>query len=88
MVTVRILPQQKRHVWQVLAYKYNCEDGRTLPDLPPPPTRTFISQQAATYYIGRRVLRGLKMVQSDASGTDVLCHVKVLPRSETPMSST
>ena len=35
MVTVRILPQQKRHVWQVLAYKYNCEDGRTLPDLPP-----------------------------------------------------
>ncbi len=48
MVTVRMLLQQKRYVWQVLAYEYRCEDGRILPDLPPPPTRKFISQKAAS----------------------------------------
>ena len=43
----RMLLQQKRCVWQVLAYEYHCEDGRSLPDLSPSPTRKFISQKAA-----------------------------------------
>jgi len=87
MVTVDIFLQQKRDVWQVVAYEYQCEDDRTILDLPPPPTRTFISQQAASNYIGRVVLSRLNLVRRDAIGTDVLCQVKVLPPSEKPRPS-
>ena len=80
MVNVHIvlqeLWQKKQHVWVVTAYHIESNDAITLPNLPPSPTRKFISPNAASKYVGRMVLSHLRQVRTDARGTDVLCHVR------------
>ncbi len=61
METLHIILQHKHHAWYVVAYDAELADGRPLPGMPPPPTRKFISQQAANNYVGRVVLSRVKV---------------------------
>jgi hypothetical protein len=83
MVIVTITIQQKHRAWYVMSYRVELADG-TIPDIPPPPKRMFISPKAASNYIGRTILSRLKLIRSTATGTDIVCHVTVQPPIENP----